>query len=178
MSGSVTGNICWMSSRYVFSVLLQLAHDRQKKTVEWPRLAMSRGSPFWTGKENPIKSDSVFTKTPEEKVRAVAVWFWKRCRENLGQPLLFGRSSPLHSICLLLYSICTYKQCSQKYFFLLELDWLVNSYSKWHSTLIIPQEQSPSVYSYWFRYVINRFSFFSKSYSHALLVPVILHRLE
>lgn len=77
MSGSVTGNIFCMSSRYVYiiSVLLKLSHDSRRKTVKLPRLAMSEAVLFAPERKIPSKFDSVFKKTPEVKVRAAAVWF-------------------------------------------------------------------------------------------------------
>lgn len=104
MSGSVTGNIYCMSSRYVYiiSVLLKLSHDRRRRTVQWPRLAMSETVLFAPERKIPSKVILCSQKLLWFQVRAAAVWFRKRCRENLEISTPLRSSSPLHSFCLLL----------------------------------------------------------------------------
>lgn len=120
MSGSGTGNIYCMSSRYVYiiSVLLKLSHDRRKRTVQWPPPRNVRGSPlffFAPERKNPFKSDSVFTKTPvAEKFGLRRFWILGKKMNLEISTRLGGSPLPCISFAFCYNSICTYEQCLQR----------------------------------------------------------------
>lgn len=124
MSGSVTGNIYCMSSRYVLHYQCALKiipwQTKENSTVTPPRNV--RGSPFCTGKEKiPSKVILCSQKLLWFKVRAAAVWFRKRCRENLEISTPLRSSSPLHSFCLLLQLYMYIRAMFTEKYFSLEL---------------------------------------------------------
>lgn len=152
MSGSVTGNIYCMSSRYVYiiSVLCKYPMTDKGKQYSDPASQCLRQS-FLHQKGKPLQKWFCVHKNSWSKSSGCGGLVLKK---DVGRILDNNSSSQLFSLAFILPSATLYMYIQAMFtekYFSLELDWLVNSYSEWHSTLIIPQERSHPCTLIWLR---------------------------
>lgn len=167
---------------YIISVLWKLSHDRRRRTVQWPRLAMSEAVLFAPERKKSLqKWFCVHKNSCGLKFGLRRFGFGKDVGRILKYPLLFAALLPCIHFAFCYNSICTYEQCLQRNTFHWSWTDLWISTQNGHSTFYNTARTIPFAYDFWLRYVINqsiKFSFFHGSRSHALLKPGILRHLE